>query len=300
MLNRHPAISICDETYYFYYVYARRRAFGDLNHPDARRHLVARYLATQRIQRLGLDLKRLSDVLMQEGDGYDTFFASLIRFYAAEQEKLHFGEKTPQHAFFAETLCTWFPSCALIHIVRDPRDVVASLQSMPWASNRVVANARLWTTCTLAAERSHHRDNYLRVNYEHLVGEPEDTLRSICTFLGEPYDPSMLESQEHVQADKWWFQRAQEPLHQSRVGRWRSRLDESQVALIERVSGSVMKQVGYETTCQVPTFRTLAYAVTKECVGVVHHKVADLPRMWYHWVRPTHLKEEEAWIDRHV
>ena len=113
-----------------------------------------------------------------------------------------------------------------MHIVRDPRDVVASLKRMPFGSPEALANALTWVAHVAAARRVEHRDNYLLVKYEQLVREPEAELRHIFAFIGERYEPSMLEAREPArEMTWWWYERAQGSLQQDRVGIWRDQLD---------------------------------------------------------------------------
>jgi len=70
MLNRHPAIAICRETEFFHWVYKRRWTFGSLSDPGNRQRVVKQYLATQRMQRMRLDLEALGATLLQEATSY--------------------------------------------------------------------------------------------------------------------------------------------------------------------------------------------------------------------------------------
>jgi len=76
MLNRHPAIAICRETEFYHYVYRRRRTFGSLDDFENRKRLVREYLATQRIQRMRLDLQALERTLLEEAITFEALFAS--------------------------------------------------------------------------------------------------------------------------------------------------------------------------------------------------------------------------------
>src|SRR6266851_2044993 len=196
ILNRHPALAICGETQFHRHVYSRRRAFGSLADPKNRERLVHEYLSTDRIKRLGMDLSKLREKLLREGDSYRAVFTCVMEHYAESHGKQRCGEKTPQHALFTETLCDWYPGATIIHLLRDPRDVVASLQRMPWASDSVVTNARVWVGQNVAAQRSSHRSGYLLVRYETLVNRPEEELIRICAHLDEEYSPLMLVPQE--------------------------------------------------------------------------------------------------------
>jgi hypothetical protein len=298
LLNRHPAIGLCDETYFFYYVYGRRRAFGELSDPEARRRVIERYLAISRIQRLRLDLQALVDCLQREGTTYPSFFAALLRFYAGAHQRRRWGEKTPQHALVTEVLHEWYPHCRVIHLVRDPRDVVSSLLQMPWGSRSVLTNTRLWLRCVRAAERSQHRANHLLVRYEQLVADPEAELRRICSFVAEDYCPQLLVAGGTAAVDAWWFERAQAPVTRDRCGAWQQHLTRQQVRAVEWIAGAQMRRLGYEPTGSPPSTAMRLHVTVSEVAAAAAATVRALPRMWYYWLQPTQLAAEEAWIDR--
>jgi len=298
MLNRHPAIALSDENYYGHYVYNRRRAFGDLSRPEARRRLIERYLATERIRRLELDQPQLARVLMEEGTSYQRFFATLLRFYAASNGKTRWGGKTPQHALIASTLCAWYPTGTLIHIVRDPRDVVASLLRMPWGSRSVVLNARLWERCVRAAEACRDLPNYLLVRYADLVHDPATELQRVCAAIGEAYMDRMLDSSKQLATDHWWFERAQQPVTRTRQESWRRQLRPHQAALVEHVAGSWLQHFGYQASGYRLAGPALVLGLGHAAYETVASRVRNLPGLWYRWFRPTELAAEERWNDR--
>lgn len=301
ILNRHPAISLCDETHFFYYVYTRRRAFGDLSDEDNRRRLIERYLAIHRIQRIGMDVPALSDELMRHGTSYATFFSTILKFYAVAKGKRRHGEKTPHHALYTQTLCDWYPHCKVIHLIRDPRDVVGSLLRMPWANNSVTANARSWLLYTRSAEQISQSSNYCLVRYEDLVQNPEVELKRICTFIDEAYHPAMLDSDSNEGkqevASEWWFQRAKRPVTNDRVGKWREQLTPEQIALIEWIVAPVMRQFGYAPENEHASTAAKLGALGDELASAVQWRFSMWGRLWYYWFQPTQLSQEEAWID---
>jgi len=301
MLNRHPNIAICDETYFFYYVYLRRRAFGDLQNINNRKILVDRYLSIRRIRSQQLDLPGLSTALMQNGNTYPAFFLSLINYYADCQGKLRCGEKTPQHALYTDLLCDWYPGCKIIHIIRDPRDVVASLMRMPWASKNVTVNALSWLKYIRGAHRASQRPNYLLVHYENVVHDPEAAIDSICTFLGETYNPDILATtgQSNVQnvSKEWWFQRATKQVEKDRIGLWQQELDADQVSMVEWILGSYMDKFGYVRYSANSRVRIRLMAVIEVMQEYLVQRVGKLGRQWYYWVQPTKLSKEEESID---
>ena len=90
------------------------------------------------------------------------------------------GRETPQHALVARTLCERYPQATVIHIVRDPREVVASLLRMPWGHRSIVLNTRTWMSCAEGAELARDLPNYLLVRHQSLVDQPHQKLQRFC------------------------------------------------------------------------------------------------------------------------
>ena len=297
LLNRHPNIAICDETYFFFWVYARRRAFGSLELEANRRRLVDAYLDTWRVTRLGLDREWLAELLVREGTSYPALFASLLRAYARSRDKRRAGEKTPQHAEHALTLREWYPDASIVHVVRDPRDVVASLHRMPWGFASTSANAKLWVRLVSRARRIEGLSGCSALRYEDLVESPETALRSLCEVLGEPFEGGMLSDGQAETPDRPWFERAYKPVSRSRVGIWTKDLSERQARIVEWLADPLMAEYGYEPRLPAASPSLKASALLHEGAETCRRKAARLPRLWHRWVAPRDLSGDEARID---
>ena len=294
MLNRHPAIAVCRETEFYHFIYRRRRAFGNLAILRNRQRLVKEYLSTERIRRLRLNLALLEQTLLEEGSSYEALFLSLLRLYARAHEKKRCGEKTPQHSLFAETLCEWYPGATIIHLLRDPRDVAASLMRMPSAPGDALGCARLWLHYNLSASRSRHRPKYMLVRYEHLVAQPEQELARVCAFIGEQYVPEMLVPNWDPTANRPWLRRAEEPVTTERLGKWREQLTPNQVSLIEWVVGPHMQTFGYHTAGDPPTRATIMRGLGLAAFDAVSRRIREFPGAWYSVTRSPKLVKEET------
>lgn len=298
MLNRHPAIAICRATDYYHYVYLRRKSFGDLSDAGNRRRLVKEFLGLQRIQRMQVDLEALEPILLREGVSYPAFFACLWRYYAQVHGKRRCGEKNARHAMFTETLCEWYPGAHILHLVRDPRDVVASLLRMPFAPHNVIGAARMWLAHNLAALRSSGRPQYLAVRYEQLVTDPESELKRICSFVGEDYSPAMLIPNQDSTADRPWLHRAQEPVTAQRMQKWREELSAEDVSLAEWTIGSSMKLFEYEPAGRPPSVATLARGLASGMVDALRRRAGEFPGALYFVLRSRQLVKEETAKER--
>jgi Sulfotransferase family len=291
LLNRHPRISICGETHFHRYIYQRRRAFGDLSNPTNRKRAVDEYVAFRRLWFV-TDRAVLREKLLTEATSYRAMFTCFVKYFADSQGKERWGEKTPQHTLFSQTLCDWYPHGIILHIIRDPRDVVASLQRMPWAAQSVVQNARRWLKGNLAAHRCSHRPQYVPVRYETLVTQPEQELARICDRLGEDYVPSMLEPEvggASLEPGEWML-RARQAITTSQMGEWREALTEEEVSQIEWVIGSHMETFGYRRAQDSPSTPTIARGIGLALSDSVRTRLKHLPRILRLVLQPTKLR----------
>jgi hypothetical protein len=114
-------------------------------------------------------------------------------------------DKTARNVHRLDYIVAHFPRAKVVHVVRDPRDVVASLKTH---KKRKFKDGGLLPTgycmpidlCIdrwqLAIEHAlAHRDavHYHQVRYESLVLDTERTLRGLCEFLAVDFDDHMLQ-----------------------------------------------------------------------------------------------------------
>jgi len=294
LLERHPALAICGETQFHLLVYVRRKAFGNLENPAKRAHLIREYLASRPMRESGLDTSELRDRLAREATSYQALFTSILSYYADSQNKPRCGEKTALHALFLETLREWFPGALILHMVRDPRAVVASLQGAPWASSSVVTNTRKWIKLNQAARQFHDQPGYLEVRYEALVQSPAGELQKICSFLGEEYSPGMLVPDQNRAAGGDSLRRWQMAITPERVDAWKTELTAAQVAQIEWVLGSKMESFGYERSAPSASALTVLRGLTDAAIDFAGHAITrSLPFLWYQVAAPTKIEKSD-------
>jgi hypothetical protein len=144
-----------------------------------------------------------------------------------------------------DRLLPLFPGARFIHLLRDGRDVAASVIGRGWAGNAWAAAARweeaesLWEGLAprLAPER------VLEVRYERLVADPEAALRRLAAFLGVAFDPAMLDVASRSRY---------RPPDASRAEAWRRALSPRAVRLVEARVGPWLERRGYPPSGLAP------------------------------------------------
>lgn len=178
-------------------------------------------------------------------------------------------EKTPQNALVWRDIARIFPDALFLHLVRDPRAVVASLCAARewsrgnWIPNTITGQCRLWSNHVTSASEAKITGRYHEVRYEDLR-EPA-TLSRIFSFLGvdrtdsecrliiDNYTIDKLRKNEA--ASPWSLSR--EPrkfFRQGEVDGWRRELTPGAIATIDASLGKLMAAHGYNVD-QSPSVR---------------------------------------------
>jgi hypothetical protein len=132
--------------------------------------------------------------------------------------------------------------------------VAKSNQVVGWAGNGWHAHTRWWieaVECYWRWARSGVRDRILLVYYEDLVLETETTLREICRFIGEEFEPQMLSWERIVDREVAVRERNFQTKLKLKIGaegitRWKREMSARQTFICEAFMGSNLRRLGYE------------------------------------------------------
>ncbi len=125
------------------------------------------------------------------------------------------------------------PETKLVHIYRDPRDVVASFVNMVWAPSDPEQAAvfyrdiisQWWQVRSQLPKSAYHE-----IALENLVKKPENTLQELCRFWGIPWHDNLLKTD----------------LSRSHSGRYLKAFNPSQINQIETILSEPLKKLGYK------------------------------------------------------
>lgn len=182
---------------------------------------------------------------------FGEFARTWFETYMRRRGKRRWADKTPQNIHVMAYLWRLFPTARFIHMIRDGRDVACSIMAQTWGPNSVTAAAKRWVDC-IGKGRVHHGDKsrYLELRYENLVRNPERELRRVMTFVGEQWEPGMLEywRGEHDLADLTESSASQvrRPLYLDSIGRWQAEMSTRQLRVFHRIAGGTLAELGYQ------------------------------------------------------
>jgi omega-hydroxy-beta-dihydromenaquinone-9 sulfotransferase len=171
-------------------------------------------------------------------------------------------EQTPRNIFYADKLLALYPDARMVHIVRDPRAVLASQKNrwqmrklggrnVPWAEViRLWFNyhpwtmSRLWVRASQAALALEPHPRFRIVRFEDLVENPESLMRDLCDWLGIDFQANMLA------VPQWGSSNIQHSSSQQGVSRamlnqWQQVLSTAEIAVSERQTAAYLERFGY-------------------------------------------------------
>ncbi len=166
---------------------------------------------------------------------YRELMAGFLRDYCEPSGKPLHGATC--HHFF-DRLPRVFEGARYVHLVRDGRDVARSCIGMGWASN-VWFGAQRWIDALEAWGALKERvaaEQLFELRYEELVADPVGELTRLAEFLGESFDPAML---DYVEGSTYG---APDP---SLIEQWRRKLTPEELGLLEARIGSLLREHGY-------------------------------------------------------
>ncbi len=255
MLHAHPRIAIPPETRFVLTTYQARNTFGDLRDEQRRRALASSIVSERKtlFYDLGLDEQEILAEIVDGPPTVGSAMGTVFRAYARRFGKPRWGDKRPGYYQQIPGLLRMFPDAQIVHLIRDGRDCVASLKSMPWFEQDIYAAICIWIEAIDSARRAARRlppDAFFELRYEQLTADPQARLSELCDFLGEDYHPAMAEPHKiaasTIPERKTWHADTQKKVTAAPSGPWQRRLEPWEIALCQAAMGRRLRALGYE------------------------------------------------------
>lgn len=179
---------------------------------------------------------------------------ALYRQHCRPRHMVRWGDKTPPYIRYVPEILAIFPEAQFIHVIRDGRDATLSARAKWGHSNRymdVYYLLRNWQRNVCAGNDARLTlpvTQYFSLHYEAFVADPEVVLHQLCEYLGESFEPAMLEHMqlarqvgggvdEHVEV--------QDSIHETSVQRWQREMTSFEKRLADDLTGDTLLELGY-------------------------------------------------------
>jgi len=249
ILNAHPRIHIAHEVGLYHVANQARggtfRSRGEL--PITARQWVEFYLKHDMFYPWsGLPPDRIRQALPATLTDHDLpeAFRTVLRCRAQMWQKPRYGTQSPLNARFVQDIFRDFPAARVIHLVRDPRDmVVSNLRRPESATSRILVCRQLRYRLNGIPQDA----RMLELRLEDLLADREACVRRVMEYIGEDWDDRLLEHWNHAPLDLPafpWF-RGQKPAPDHPRSRWQDVLSPSWVRIVESMLRPTFLRYGY-------------------------------------------------------
>ena len=170
-------------------------------------------------------------------------------------------DKDPGNAMYTDLIDRLIPNAKFIHIIRDGRDVSASLLAASkgwgsiWAPRDIESAAKSWKKFVLGAKKaSGYTDRYMEVRYEDFLTNGPETLKTVFDFVGiqaspeeitEIYDNHRIDKMRQKKAVTSKFPLPEGFLRKGKSGDWRESLRPAERYLFQATAGDLLSELGY-------------------------------------------------------
>lgn len=220
------------------------------------------------------DFSMTTDDLLNDCLALDSFSVSqglrcFYGRYANGQGKHMWGDKTPTYGPHVASIQRLLPEVRVVHIIRDGRDVAASLRQQWFApSDQCDQLGTFWRDQILSTRQAATDvDHYLEIRYESLILDTEQQLRLVCAHLDIPFDSAMLSyfqaaptrltehharyrkdgalvvSRQRRLVQQQWVTQPPSP---ERIGSWKTQLSDHDLAQFLSTAGPLLDDLGYQ------------------------------------------------------
>ena len=271
MLDEHPEVVSGSESHLFPALY--RTLAKPVGGSQRTREVLQRFDArTERASSVGgtgphgwvdrAALERLLDQAVERdlnGDDAARFVIGSVFDSFLERNQGEHGrvlvEKTPRHLRFADRILSWWPEALIIELVRDGRDVCASLDAKSkvrsWASADRGEQIAAWVDAIRKGEELRATPaasgRWLVVRFEDLVADAPGEIARLYDFVGLAFDAdSVARVADATSIANARRMGASHHLRVGRVGTWRDHFTDADQKLFEQQAGDVLVSLGYQ------------------------------------------------------
>lgn len=249
ILNAHPRIHVAHEVGLYHVANQARggtfRRRG--SQPITARQFVEFYLKYDMFYPWsGLPPDTIRQALPQTLSEYDLpeAFRTVLRCRAQMWDRPRYGTQSPLNARFVDDIFRDFPQAKIIHVVRDPRDmVVSNLRRPESATSRILVCRQLRYRLNCIS----HDPRMLELKLEDLLADRESCMRRVLDYIGEEWDDRLMEHWQHAPLDlpafPWFRGQKAQPDHPR--SRWQDVLSPTWVRIVENMLAPAFERYGY-------------------------------------------------------
>ncbi len=160
------------------------------------------------------------------------FINDVISSILKKQNKKMYVEDNTWNILFAKELLEIMPDAKIIHIYRNPLDVVTSFVKQRWCPSEIELSVKMYADIInrwFEIRKGLPVNSFYEIRFEKLIHNPKETITDICNFIGLPFNKKMLDIN----------------LNKHNIGRWRKDLTASEISLLKVMLEDIIIKLNY-------------------------------------------------------
>lgn len=223
-------------------LHRRLPLFGDLSNPKNLRRLATVIHNGKLFRHLHgrVGVPSTVDELLErvQEPTYTGLLYATFGLIAEKRGHLRLAYKDPWDVQNIALISRLLPTARFIHILRDGRDVAASMLKFEWGATNLYAGCRYWARTTAIGRRDGALlgDRYLELRLEDLMADRQNLGRKLGAFvLHDENSPDAQKVADHLEQSG----------SSEAATRWPTQLSSEQVRICEAAAGQTLEECGY-------------------------------------------------------
>lgn len=240
--------------------------YGDLSDDNIYFQLVIDVIGLQtatmvKWSNIAFDPIRVFEAVAQKPRSIHHIIWEMLREASKQHQASVVMDKSLDSVHYTDELTQLFPEMRFIHVVRDPRAQISSMNRAIIYDFTTLLNAKRWMAAQAAAHDliKKYPERVLTVRFEDFITDQRGILQKICHFIGIDFLETMLDSSKSTEAvslsklSALWQTNALPPIP-ANVNQFKKQLTLDEIELIETMTAEYMDHYGYEkmTSAQTP------------------------------------------------
>ncbi len=267
ILNSHPSIAIPHPPHILKNFSRLEPLYGDLSRDIYFKRLIRDVVISVELHPYPWKITIDQDRIFQQAKARNLIciFFCIYDQYLKSAHKNRWGCKSTFMIYHVDLIRKYYCHAKFLYMVRDGRDVAASAKKTIFNHYSAYYTARLWKKeqqIGIAWMNKLSKEDILPVKYEDLLGNPQAMVKSVCSFLHEPYQESMLEYFNTAEArtsgnlSAAWKNTAQ-PIIRDNFQKYKVELRKKEIDLFEAIAGEELAHFAYPLSRPIEMLKNL-------------------------------------------
>lgn len=263
ILNAHPNIVVPPESGFLQWWYGKYGNWQESDNDEKMDLFLFDLLSSKKIEGYNIDKSELASTITKlNPKNYSQLMACVYLNYGKNKNLKIWGDKNNYYIHHIPLIKQLYPKACFIHLIRDGRDVACSYLELekdiekdklykPNLPKEISAIAQEWSQNNLQIEKELKDTKHIRVKFEEIVMDFNNSISSILAFLQLPWQNSIFEytsKNDEPSSTLIWKKKTKLAPQTEVVNRYKRDLSLIDLDLFYHVAGTTLERYEYSNS----------------------------------------------------